>query len=152
MILYVDTSVLVPLLVEESSSRRCGELWDAADHVTSTRLAYVEAVAALAQGARLGRISAKGVGDARELLDELWSAVDVIEIDQRLMKSAAHLAVTHGLRGYDATHCAAALAMNDDQLVAATGDRQLLAAWRGEGVATWNANPDAPTRELTLEE
>ena len=80
------------------------------------------------------------------------SAVDVIEIDQRVMKSAAHLAVTHGLRGYDATHCAAALAMNDDQLVAATGDRQLLAAWRGEGVATWNANPDAPTRELTLGE
>lgn len=140
MILYVDTSALVPLLIDEPWSGRCGELWDSADIVTSARLAYVEAVAALAQGARLGRISAGGAGQVREVLDDLWSAVNVIEIGSELMMSAADLALTHGFRGYDATHCAAALSVNDDQLVAATGDRRLLAAWRAEGLATWNAN------------
>lgn len=140
MILYLDTSALVPLLIEEPWSARCGELWDDADRVTSTRLAYVEAVAALAQAARLGRLSAPGVGNGREVLDVLWDAVDVIEMDRELMLSAADLAIIHGLRGYDATHCAAAIAVNDDRLVAASGDRRLLAAWRTEGVATWDAS------------
>lgn len=45
-----------------------------------------------------------------------------------------------GLRAYDATHCAAAIAINDDHLVAATGARRLLAAWHAEGLATWNPN------------
>lgn len=140
MIVYVDTSVLVPLLIEEPSSARCGELWDGADTVTATRLAYVESVAALAHGARLGRISACMAGEARAVLDDLWTAVDVIEIDAELMRIAGDLALAHGLRGYDATRCAAAMAVNDDQLVAATGDQRLLAAWAAEGVATWNAN------------
>ncbi|MDO5699342.1 MAG: type II toxin-antitoxin system VapC family toxin [Dermatophilus congolensis] len=140
MILYVDTSALVPLLIEEESSASCGELWDSADTVTTTRLAYVEAVAAVAQAARLGRISLDEAAEAREVLEELWSAIDIIELDRVLMMSAAGLAVSHGLRGYDATHCAAAIAINDAELVAATGGRQLLAAWRAEGVATWNAN------------
>lgn len=72
MILYVDTSALVPLLIEEPSSARCGELWDSADRLTTTRLTYVEAVAAVAQGTRLGRISMDEAADAREVLDELW--------------------------------------------------------------------------------
>lgn len=140
MILYVDASALVPLLIDEPSSADCGELWDSADTVTTTRLAYVEAMAALAQGLRLGRISAEGVTGGREVLDDLWSAVNVIEIDGELMRSAADLALTHGLRGYDATHCAAAIAVANDEFVAASGDRRLLDAWRVEGVATWNAN------------
>lgn len=140
MILYLDTSVLVPLLIDEPSSGRCGELWDDADRVTSTRLAYVEAVAALAQGARMDRLSAEEVGEGRAVLDALWSVIDIIEVDPQLMTSAADLSLAYGLRGYDATHCAAAIAVNDDQLVAAAGDRRLLAAWLAEGVATWNPN------------
>lgn len=140
MILYVDTSVLVPLLIEEPTSERCGDLWDSADIVTTTRLAYVESVAALGQGTRLGRISAAGARKARAVLDDLWTAVDVIEVDADLMLIAGDLALAHGLRGYDSTHCAAATAVNDDELVAATGDQRLLAAWAAEGVTTWNAN------------
>lgn len=66
--------------------------------------------------------------------------VDIIEVDRTLMTSAADLSVAHGLRASDATHCAAAIAINDDHLVAATGDRRLLAAWHAEGLATWNPN------------
>lgn len=135
MILYVDTSAVVPLVIEEPTSVACGELWDAADSVTSTRLTYVEAVAAVAQALRLGRISASTLRSARSILDELWSVVDVIELDQTLMQDAAGLAVSHGLRGYDATHCAAAVLVRDDELVAASGDARLLAAWQAEGLA-----------------
>lgn len=138
MILYVDTSALIPLLIAEPTSEGCGELWDGADDVTSTRLAYIEAVAALAQAERMGRISPRELRGARSVLDELWSVVDVIEIDQALMTDAARLSVAHALRGYDATHCAAAVAANDAQLVAASGDSRLLAAWRTEGVTVRN--------------
>jgi uncharacterized protein len=51
------------------------------------------------------------------------------------MSTAAHLALVYSLRGYDATHCAAALAVLDSDLVAASGDKRLLAAWQQEGVA-----------------
>jgi predicted nucleic acid-binding protein len=113
VILYVDTSALVPLLIDQSTSDACGELWDAADNVTATRLAYIEAAAALAMAKRMGRISTREARDGRSVLDDLWQVVDVIELDHELMSAAATLAVAHGLRGYDATHCAAALAVRD---------------------------------------
>lgn len=53
---------------------------------------------------------------------------------------AAGLAMTHGLRGYDATHCAAAVAVNDPELVAASGDGRLLGAWQAEGVTVRDLN------------
>lgn len=140
MILYLDTSALVPVLIEEPTSRACGELWDGADGVTATRLAYIEAVAALALAERMGRISEEQTRDGRSVLDDLWPAMDVIELDQALMFEAARLAVAHGLRGYDATHCAAAVAANDAELVAASGDSRLLAALQVEGVAVRDTN------------
>ncbi len=135
MIVYLDTSALVPLLIAEPTSPACGELWDAADSIVSTRLAYIEAVAAMAMAERMGRISATEVGDGSAVLDELWQMVDVIELDRTLMSEAARLAVRHGLRGYDATHCAAAIEVNDVELVAASGDQRLIAAWRDDGLA-----------------
>lgn len=135
MIIYLDTSALVPLLINEPASGACGELWDSADRITATRLAYVEAVAALTMAERIGRISAGDVSDGRMLLEDLWPVIDVVELDQELMSQAARLAVVHGLRGYDATHCAAAVAASDADFVAASGDQQLLTAWRAEGIA-----------------
>lgn len=135
MILYVDTSALVPLLIEEPTSDACGELWDAADSVVGTRLVYIEAVAALAQAERMGRISTDQYRLSKAVLDELWPAMDVIELDHQLMSAAARLAHVHGLRGYDATHCAAAVAVSDAQLVAVSGDSRLVAAWQAEGIA-----------------
>jgi predicted nucleic acid-binding protein len=140
VILYVDTSALVPLLINEPASDACGELWDSADSVTGTRLAYIEAVAALAMAARMGRISTGEVNDGRSVLDDLWPVVNVVELDQHLMSEAARLAVAHGLRGNDATHCAAAVAANDAEFVAASGDARLLAAWRAEGIAVRDTN------------
>jgi hypothetical protein len=135
VIVYVDTSALVPLLIEEPTSEACGELWDGADSITVTRLAYIEAVAALALAERMGRISEEQASDGHAALDDLWPLVDVIELDPVLMSEAARLAVVHGLRGYDATHCAAAIAVNDAELVAASGDARLIAVWQAEGVA-----------------
>lgn len=152
MIVYFDTSALVPLIIEERASESSGELWDAADSLVAARITYVEAVAAMAAAERIGRISERQFIAGRGAFDDLWSQLHVVEIGPDLVRTAADLARTHGLRGYDATHCAAAISVDDPELVAASGDQQLLAAWRNEGLATrdtatWSTSPSgASTR------
>lgn len=136
MIGYVDTSAFVPLLVAEPGSAICRRFWEEADALVSCRLLYVETAAALAQAARLARIHEQHRVVAIKTLDQLWDSLDVIDIDDDLVRDAAALAHEHGLRGYDAVHCASACLLDADDLVAATGDRQLLSAWAELGLAT----------------
>lgn len=140
MIAYLDTSALVPLLIDEASSSACRELWDDSDDVVSARLAYVEAAAAVAQARRLGRLTARQQRAALRMLDDLWSQMQIAEIDQPLVERAAQVADQLALRGYDAVHCAAAVLVNDESLVAAAGDRELLSAWHTLGVNTFDTN------------
>jgi uncharacterized protein len=140
VIAYFDTSALVPLLIDEPSSPACRRLWEAADDVVSARLSYVEAAAALSQARRLNRLTARQQRAALRALDELCSQTQIAEIDQQLVQRAAQVADQFALRGYDAVHCAAALNVNDESLVAAAGDRQLLAAWHTLGVNTYDTN------------
>ena len=141
MIVYFDTSALVPLVIAEPATEVCSTLWDGADRVLATRLVYIEAAAALAQAHRRGRISEQEARDARSILNDLWSSFDVIELDGDLVALAATMATEHSLRGYDATHCAAAMIANAVDLVAGSGDARLLAAWGAEGIAVCDINP-----------
>ena len=140
MIVYLDTSAVVPLIVAEAGSDFCRRLWDEGDAVTTCRLTYVETAAALAQGERMGRLKAKAHRDALRLLDRLWVEFEVIEVDDALVRRAAGLAAEFGFRGYDAVHCASAAELRDDDLVSASGDRKLLGAWRALGLATADTN------------
>jgi predicted nucleic acid-binding protein len=137
---YLDTSAVVPLLVAEPGSPACRRFWDDADAVVSCRLLYVEAAAALAQAQRMARLDDRQCVRARELLDRLWAEVDVVELDERLAVAAADAAHSLGLRGYDAVHCAAAEQLADEDLVAASGGRRLLAAWSERGLSTYDTN------------
>ena len=77
----------------------------------------------------------------------LWESVETIEstklkwtwssvpADAPRLRAVAQLAVCYPLLGYDAVHCAAALAVSADDLVAASGDTELVAARRAEGLA-----------------
>lgn len=140
MIGYLDTSAFVPLLIAKPSSSSCRRLWDDADTVVASRLMYVEAAAALAHARRLDRLTERAHRGTVELLDELWAQLEVVELDQAVMVRAATLAERLGLRGYDAVHCAAAESVDDDELVAAAGDRELLSAWSQLGLATYDTN------------
>jgi predicted nucleic acid-binding protein len=98
----------------------------------------VEAAAALAQAERLGRLTPKDHAGSLTRLDDLWDQINVVEVDDVLIRQAAGLAARFGLRGYDAVHCASAEQLTDQDLVAATGDGQLLDAWNRLGVATFD--------------
>lgn len=138
MIAYLDTSALVPLMIDEPASEASREMWDAADSVVSVRLTYVEASAALAAAHRIGRISVAEFSHALELLDDLWRDIDVVEFDCDLAEYAAFCARTYASRGYDAVQCAAGLMLDDDDLVAVAGDAALVNVWQEVGLAHRN--------------
>lgn len=140
MIGFLDTSALVPLLIAEPSSSACQRFWDDADAVAAVRVAYVEVAAAVARAHRSGRLSEREHHRSLRTLDLLWSQMDIVEIDDTLIRRAAELARRLGLRGYDAVHCAAAECLGDPSMVAATGDRELLQAWGELGVTTYDTN------------
>lgn len=120
---YLDTSALVPLPVSEASSARCRQLWNAADLWLTSAVGHVEASAALARAGRDGHLRPAAVSRAAALLETMWSDIAVVPADRDRLTAASAAAHRHGLRGYDAVHCAAALAVGGDELVAASGDR-----------------------------
>lgn len=145
MIAYFDTSALIPLLVDEPGSERVSRLWDVADSVVAVRLIYAEARAALAQATRLGRLSAADLATTIDALEGLYANLDLLEVDERLVRRAGELAQQHALRGYDAVHLAAAERIRDDTTVMVAGDRDLCiaAGTLGMAVADTSAEDDA---------
>ncbi|MEA2717511.1 MAG: uncharacterized protein QOI99_1828 [Actinomycetota bacterium] len=135
MIAYFDTSAIVPLLVEEQGTTAARDIWLAADRLVSVRLAYVEARAALAQAARVGRISPEQLRSSTAELDGLLVQLDLVAVDDALVRPAGDLTESQGLRAYDAIHLAAALQLIGDDLVLVAGDRALLAAAASLGLA-----------------
>ncbi|MFD4422285.1 type II toxin-antitoxin system VapC family toxin [Agromyces sp. NPDC058484] len=136
MIAYLDTSAIVPLIIDEPTSARCQRAWLASDEVVVSLLAYVEVAAALARAERMGRLDANQHRDAMVALEHVWAAVAVVEPREETVLHAASLSRRFGLRGYDAVHCATAVETSSDDFVAVSGDRDLIAAWRDLGLAT----------------
>jgi predicted nucleic acid-binding protein len=137
---YLDSSVLVPLMMDEESSASCAVFWDSAHDVATSQLAYVECAAALASARRAARITTYQHRSGLRRLAEYWSELGVIEADQALVDRASVLAEKLGLRAYDAVHAASAESMGDRDLVAAAGGRRLLAAWSALGIVTYDPN------------
>ena len=135
MIAYFDTSALIPLVIEEPGSALAGRIWDAAAHVTSVRLVYAEARAALAQATRLGRLGSDDLATATDALGGLYHQLDLLEIDDTLVRHAGDLAQHHALRGYDAVHLAAAERVRSDTTILVAGDHDLCTAAGQLGIA-----------------
>ena len=135
MIAYFDTSAIVPLLVDEIGTQSAGDIWDQADRLVSVRLAHVETRAALSQAARLRRISPQLLRSSVRELEDLFDQIDMVEVDEDLIREAGDLAEGQGLRAYDAVHLAAALRVDDLDLIIVAGDRALLAAAEALGMS-----------------
>jgi predicted nucleic acid-binding protein len=77
LIVYFDTSAIVPIVIEEPSSMVASRLWDEADRVVSSRLVYAEGRAALAMARRLDRLDERGL---REAVDDFESIHDQLDV------------------------------------------------------------------------
>jgi predicted nucleic acid-binding protein len=136
MIAYFDASALVPLLISEPGSARARQLWSVAPVVASARIAYAEVGAALAQAHRMKRLTEGDFEAAMEKFEGYWQDLSVLEVGDALVREAARLAHSQGLRAYDAVHCAAAAQLTDMDCVAVAGDRALLDGWSSLGLVT----------------
>ncbi len=141
MITYVDTSVILKLLLQdETGSDVADRLWTASTFVVCAEIGYAEARAALAAANRASRLTDAAFQIAKTEFESLWAQVAVIAVSPDLVKAAGDLAERHSLRGYDAVHLAAALA--GKVTVMASADDRLLDTARAEHIST--ANPLDP--------
>ena len=104
--LYLDTSSLVKLYIEETGSDEVRQdLGDAAAGATSA-IAYAEARAAFARLRRHGTITAAVFRSVKRDFDADWSRYLVVEPTLELCRTAGDLAERYRLRGFDSIHLA----------------------------------------------
>jgi predicted nucleic acid-binding protein len=132
VITYVDTSTLIKLIIDEEGSDRAELIWQSADSVASVSLIVVEARAALAAAARGQRLSTAQLHRAKTELASFVNDLHLVEVTEELIESAAQLAETESLRGYDAVHLAAAVFVG--AAVFTSADRALCEAAERHGL------------------
>ncbi len=104
MILYLDTSSLIKLYVEEEGSDTVRAEVAAAEVVATSLLSYPEARAALARIRRQRSLSPVEHRRARTAFEEDWERYLVVQVTEPVCRTAGDLAEEHGLRAYDSVH------------------------------------------------
>ncbi|MBI4560441.1 MAG: type II toxin-antitoxin system VapC family toxin [Candidatus Rokubacteria bacterium] len=135
MRLYLDTSALVKLYVDEEGSPVVRSAVDQAGLIATSAIAYVEARAAFVRRRHEGGLSA---GEYRRVIRDLdadWARYLVVEVTGSLIREAARLAEAHRLRAYDAVYLACAAAVHGrlaEPVVLASWDLDLESVARKE--------------------
>ncbi|MDP9121340.1 MAG: type II toxin-antitoxin system VapC family toxin [Acidobacteriota bacterium] len=111
MILYLDTSSLIKLYVEEAGSRAVRELVAGATLAATSVVAYPEARSALARLHREGWLAAVDHERVRADFDRDWRGLLSLPLREPLWRQAGDLAERHGLRGFDSIHLASYLSL-----------------------------------------
>jgi len=106
---YLDTSSLVKLYVDEAGSDDVRMDLTDATAVATSALAYPEARAAFAKRRREHAMTPSVYRSIVRDLDAAWPAYVVIEPTMELLRRAGDLAERHGLRGFDSVHLASYL-------------------------------------------
>jgi uncharacterized protein len=104
--LYLDTSSLVKLYVNEVGSEAVRRLVHDANVVTTSVVAYPEMRAALARLRRDGMMSASKLASTKHEFDEQWPTYLTLDATGSLCRAAGELAEKYHLRGFDSIHLA----------------------------------------------
>ena len=106
MTLYLDTSSLVKLYVQEVGSEDVRNLLAQAAVVSTSIVAYPETRAALARLRRSGDLTPATFAAAKRNFEEQWPAFLALEVTAAVSREAGHFAERYALRGFDALHLA----------------------------------------------
>jgi len=109
MTLYLDTSSLVKLYVDEPGSDEVRGLVDRATVVATSVIAYAEARSALARLRREGALPPAAFTSIKRVLDKDWPSYLTLDVTEAISQAAGDLAERYRLRGYDSVHLASFL-------------------------------------------
>lgn len=110
MILYLDTSSIVKLYVEEAGTEAVRRWAGEAEVLATCRIAYPELISALNRRLRGGDMSRKEFRLLINGFSKEWADFAIIDFDEI---EAGHLAEKYGLRGFDAIHLSALKLLKD---------------------------------------
>lgn len=111
MNLYLDTSALVKLYVDEPGRPVVMAAVEQADLVGTSIVAYVETRAAFARRRRERGLTSEAHRRAVRILHRDWPRYLRFEVSETLILTAGNLAEKMQLRAYDALHLASGLTM-----------------------------------------
>jgi predicted nucleic acid-binding protein len=104
--LYLDTSSLVKLYIEEVGSDDVRGLVGRAAVIATSVVAYAETRAALARLRRSGDLSPAKFGAAKRDFEVQWPSFLTLEVSAAVSREAGDFAERYALRGFDALHLA----------------------------------------------
>ncbi|MDK2896290.1 MAG: hypothetical protein PWP04_410 [Candidatus Atribacteria bacterium] len=113
MIIYLDTSALVKLYVEESGSQRVREEIEKVEVVATSRIAYVEARAGFSRKLREGELKKREYRQVVEDFERDWVNYFIMEVSEDVARLGGSLTEDYPLRGFDALHLASALILQN---------------------------------------
>ncbi len=136
MIAYFDTSALVKLVIAEAGADQARLLWEQASEIVVSRLAWPEALAALAAARRGRRLTDANYVAAVGVFRACFARCTAVSVADHLVEHAAELAADYDLRAADAIHLATALAAMDADSVFVSWDKRLQQAAIQAGLVT----------------
>jgi predicted nucleic acid-binding protein len=111
MLVYLDTSSLVKLYVEEDGSSDVAALVGSSKVTATSIVAYAEAKAAFARRCREKAFTRKEHESIKTFFDKDWSNYFILNVTGEIISLAGNLAEKHSLRGFDSIHLSSALTL-----------------------------------------
>ena len=112
MIVYLDTSSLVKLYVQEAHTALVKKWVAEAEIVATCRIAYPETMSAINRRFRQGDVTEKQYDSLIAKFSGEWARFAAVDFDE---VEAGRLVNLYGLRGFDAVHLSAATLLKADQ-------------------------------------
>ena len=110
MILYLATSSLVKLDIEEDGSRAVRSLVAQATVASTSVIAYPEARSAFDRLRREGGLAEEELGQIKGELERDWPSFLTLNLTEKIWRHAGELTEIYALRGFDSLHLASYLA------------------------------------------
>ena len=116
MILYLDTSALVKRYVIEEGTTMVDRLWQKANYVATSVVAYAESVATFSRKTREGLLNNDDFKRIITFLEADYKHFIRIPVSKGLNEIIKRLVEKYPLRGFDAIHLASAILLSEGGL------------------------------------
>jgi len=129
LILYLDTSAMIKLYIQEAGSELIKEAIDTNRIIATAGIAYSEAISAFVRLTLLNSISKKDYEICKSSIKRDWASFFIIDVSENIIQLAADLIEKHKIRSFDGIHLASAVLLNkqiNKRVTFSSWDKKLL--------------------------